>query len=56
MGACLERAKGPGKVFNTSCDLNFEKGTSVGEGQMLELEREMMQGNKREEQREVQLA
>lgn len=39
-----------------SCHLNFEKGPSVGEGQMLELEGEMMQGNKRKEQREVQLA
>ena len=54
MGACLEQAKGPGKVFN--CNLNFEKGISVGEGEMLELEREMIQGNKRKEQREVQLA
>ena len=37
-----------------SCNLNFEKEPIVGEGQMLEMEGEMMQGNKRKEQREVQ--
>lgn len=37
-----------------SCNLNFEKEPIVGEGQMLEMERETMWGNKRKEQREVQ--
>lgn len=46
-----------------SCNLNFEKGPSMGEGQILELEGEMNKVHlfqkrssfKRKEQREVQL-